>query len=152
MSTRRRYPTYTEEQPIGTNGRRACIECKGDIDPASRRSTFCSAKCANDFYLKSRPGHARLRVFERDRGVCSKCHIDVFASTGRRPRARGTGDLWQADHIKAVVEGGGECGLDNYRTLCTACHKSETADLAARRARARKVKKQPTVDLQEGTI
>jgi hypothetical protein len=30
-----------------------------------------------------------------------------------------------------VVQGwdGGECGLDNYRTLCILCHKKETAKL-----------------------
>lgn len=41
---------------------------------------------------------------------------------------------WDADHIVPVVEGGGECGLDNYRTLCHPCHKKATAELAKRRA------------------
>lgn len=41
---------------------------------------------------------------------------------------------WDADHVVPVVEGGGECGLDNYRTLCHPCHKDATAELAARRA------------------
>eukprot|EP00976_Prorocentrum_cordatum_P075602 1181956-Prorocentrum_minimum.AAC.10 len=27
------------------------------------------------------------------------------------------GDFWQADHIVPVAEGGGECDLNNYRTL-----------------------------------
>jgi 5-methylcytosine-specific restriction endonuclease McrA len=44
---------------------------------------------------------------------------------------------WDADHIVPVVEGGGLCGLDNYRTLCHPCHKKVTADLAARLARKR---------------
>jgi len=44
---------------------------------------------------------------------------------------------WDADHIQPVVEGGGGCGLDNYRTLCVPCHKAETAELARRRAKAR---------------
>ena len=39
------------------------------------------------------------------------------------------GDFWQADHIHAVAEGGGQCGLSNFRTLCTACHLRETAKL-----------------------
>lgn len=42
--------------------------------------------------------------------------------------------LWEADHIVPVIEGGGCCGLDNYRTLCLACHKRETAHLAKRRS------------------
>lgn len=45
---------------------------------------------------------------------------------------------WEADHIVPVCEGGGFCGLDNYRTLCVFCHRRETAALAARRAQARR--------------
>lgn len=37
------------------------------------------------------------------------------------------GCFWQADHIVAVSEGGGECGMDNYRTLCDTCHAKVTA-------------------------
>lgn len=51
-----------------------------------------------------------------------------------------TTSLWDADHIVPVVEGGGECDLDNLRTLCVWCHKQVTADLAARRARERSIK------------
>lgn len=40
---------------------------------------------------------------------------------------------WDADHIVPVVEGGGQCGLDGYRTLCIGCHQRQTAELAARR-------------------
>ncbi len=46
--------------------------------------------------------------------------------------------LWEMDHTIPVVEGGGSCGLENLRTLCWACHRKETAALAARRAAARK--------------
>jgi 5-methylcytosine-specific restriction endonuclease McrA len=52
---------------------------------------------------------------------------------------------WDCDHIVPVVEGGGGCGLDNLRTLCIPCHKSETAKLAARRASDRKG--QPDLDM-----
>lgn len=40
--------------------------------------------------------------------------------------------VWDADHIIPVAEGGGECGLDNYRTLCLRCHKAETRRLQRR--------------------
>lgn len=46
--------------------------------------------------------------------------------------------LWEMDHIQPVVEGGGDCGLENLRTLCWDCHRIETAALAARRAKARR--------------
>ena len=51
------------------------------------------------------------------------------AAVARAPRA---GDLWQADHIVPVAEGGGECGLENFRTLCDGCHRRATKDLRAR--------------------
>lgn len=54
----------------------------------------------------------RRFVFERDHGVCAHC---------------GASDVpWQADHIIAVVNGGGGCGLDGYQTLCVPCHKKKT--------------------------
>jgi len=41
-------------------------------------------------------------------------------------------NLWDADHVVPVVEGGGECGLDNLRTLCLRCHLEATRELRAR--------------------
>lgn len=46
--------------------------------------------------------------------------------------------LWEAHHATAVVEGGGECGLDGLVTLCVPCHRRETAALATRRAQGRR--------------
>ena len=62
-----------------------------------------------------------------------------FAPPGNWTAGRRTG--WDADHIVAVVEGGGLCGLDAMQTLCHPCHKEKTKDLAARRAAARKKEK-----------
>ncbi|HKX31058.1 MAG TPA: HNH endonuclease [Blastocatellia bacterium] len=39
---------------------------------------------------------------------------------------------WAADHIVPVVEGGGECGLENLRTLCLGCHAVATRQLRER--------------------
>ncbi len=136
MTTERWHRTYSTKQQMGSNGRLACLECTDDItDP--RRKTFCSAVCAETFYVKSGRG-VRLAVFKRDNGFCAKCGKDCFEGSNLKNfrRARGSGHLWQADHIVPVVEGGGVCGLENYRTLCTACHKIETALLAGRRAKA----------------
>ena len=41
-------------------------------------------------------------------------------------------DFWQADHFVPVAEGGGNCGLENFRTLCSPCHLNETERLRAR--------------------
>mmetsp|Transcript_14620 Transcript_14620/g.31495 ORF Transcript_14620/g.31495 Transcript_14620/m.31495 type:complete len:1097 (+) Transcript_14620:143-3433(+) len=103
----------------------------------------------------------RAQVFALERGVCQCCGIDANALWRRisalQPAERlnalcnanwklpqssvalerllqkpKEGDFWQADHILAVAEGGGSCGLDNLRTLCTPCHKIETEKLRAR--------------------
>lgn len=37
------------------------------------------------------------------------------------------GNAWHADHIVPVYKGGGECRLENMRTLCVACHYEVTA-------------------------
>jgi len=42
--------------------------------------------------------------------------------------------LWEMNHIVAVSDGGGLCGLDNLETLCIRCHKQETAKQARERA------------------
>ena len=56
---------------------------------------------------------------------------------GGRPCVR-EGSFWQADHMVAVHDGGGCCGLSNLRTLCTPCHATVTRRQAARRARTRR--------------
>jgi bifunctional non-homologous end joining protein LigD len=41
--------------------------------------------------------------------------------------------------LTAVVEGGGQCGLVNYRTLCFVCHKNVSAKQAKTRAEQRRL-------------
>lgn len=59
---------------------------------------------------------------------------------------------WEADHIVPVVEGGGCCGLENYRTLCCPCHRLETSKLAARRAAARRAAKLAAAETAAPTL
>lgn len=54
------------------------------------------------------------------------------------------GTLWNVDHVRPVVEGGGACGLANLRTLCVPCHRVETRVLAGRRASARRKNRRRT--------
>lgn len=132
--------------PRGPNGFPLCRWCGKET--SSARRTFCGGDratfgyrdgriireghgCVHEHCLRSNAGYARKLVRARDGGVCALCGVD----------ARATG--WQADHIKPVVEGGGSCGLENLRTLCTACHHVETKALAVRRAAARKGKVEP---------
>ena len=36
------------------------------------------------------------------------------------------GNLWHADHINPVFNGGGEATIENIQTLCVACHRRKT--------------------------
>ena len=36
------------------------------------------------------------------------------------------GDFWEADHVVAVAEGGGESDLQNFQTLCVPCHAKKS--------------------------
>lgn len=138
-TTRRQHPggwVNPAKLARGPNGRALCRRCTIEV-PMNRR-TFCSYACVHEWKLRTNGTYLRQCVFDRDRGVCATCSQDALAGlTGLRVRSRGTGHLWQADHIVPVIEGGGECGLDNLRTLCTVCHKRVTAELAAKLAAKR---------------
>jgi 5-methylcytosine-specific restriction endonuclease McrA len=134
--------------PKGPNGRNLCRWC--NLEVPRGRITFCSAWCVNEWKLRTDPGYLRDRVFERDAGICARCGVDCVAellklkfSRGRkRPAAWSQwglkpgqrSSLWDADHIVPVVEGGGECDLENLRTLCIRCHRDVTAELRQRRS------------------
>jgi 5-methylcytosine-specific restriction protein A len=132
--------------PKGTNGRVLCRWC--GLEVPTRRFTFCSDWCVHEWRLRCDPGYLRAKVLQRDRGVCAICQIDTCAAYGELRRSRGTHrlrllakwrlkrltrkTLWDADHILPVVEGGGECDLQNLRTLCLLCHRQQTLELRRR--------------------
>lgn len=146
MSMRRRMEggcANRESLDKGANGRNLCRWC--DLEVPGGRITFCSEWCVNEWKLRSDPGYLRQRVLERDRGVCALCSLDtlkawrricriplprrteVLREWGIRPGVRKS--LWDADHIVPVSRGGGECDLDNLRTLCLKCHRLVTGEL-----------------------
>jgi 5-methylcytosine-specific restriction protein A len=134
--------------PKGPNGLPLCRWCELEII-AKRRRTFCSNYCVHQWRLRTDPGYLRDQVFARDRGICAICRTDTVAVYAALKRSRGTAraaglslygmksiasrrSLWDADHILSVAEGGGQCDLDNIRTLCLLCHRQATADLRKR--------------------
>jgi len=141
----------------GPNGRGLCRWCALEVPP--RRFTFCSAYCVHEWKLRSQPAYLREQVFLRDKGICAHCRIDTMSELRRLRRSRGANrrqllahwgllrrkrrSLWDADHIIPVVEGGGECDLDNIRTRCLRCHKQATQSLRDRIRRARAQKSTP---------
>lgn len=132
--------------PRGPNGRGLCRWCSLEVPRG--RFTFCSEYCVHEWKLRSQPGYLREQVFLRDCGLCALCGIDTIAaarvlaySRGKKRaaliahwglRRRSRKSLWDADHIVPVVEGGGECDLENIRTLCLRCHREATRLLRKR--------------------
>jgi 5-methylcytosine-specific restriction endonuclease McrA len=110
-----------------------CRWCRTPVRPPRR--TFCGDACVHEWRVRSSPSYVRKQVMKRDRGVCALCGFDVRqaernwrrqkpASPDRAARRawRAQRPRWEADHIVPVADGGGECGLDNYRLLCRTCH------------------------------
>lgn len=134
--------------PKGPNGLPLCRWCQLEV-LNRRRRTFCSDYCVDQWRLRTDPGYLRERVFLRDHGICAVCKTDTNAVYSALKRARGAArvaglrlygmktitsrrTLWDADHILPVAEGGGQCDLDNIRTLCVLCHREATAQLRQR--------------------
>jgi 5-methylcytosine-specific restriction protein A len=150
------------------DGNPLCRWCGRPVKPPRR--TFCSAECVHEYRVRRDPGYVRQQLQKRDKGVCAICGVDtaeaaraiqdlLTESKRTNPAAyydhrcawavwryeqgiANRSTLWEADHIVPVVEGGGACGLENYRTLCIWCHKRETAKLARRLAKARRTQQE----------
>jgi 5-methylcytosine-specific restriction enzyme A len=146
----RRYMTGKDYQHVNPGHCRWCLK------PVSgRRRSWCSDACQSEFLIRFSGAVVTNRVFDRDRGICELCGIDtkeleavyLFASRGLRTSWSLRGEWgpwysanswWEADHIVPVSEGGGCCGLENYRTLCMRCHKVESAKLKRRMAQKKR--------------
>lgn len=137
--------------PVNADGYRSCRYCSASIRPPRR--TFCSANCVHEYRLRSSCTYLRAKVYERDRGVCAICELDT-KELAKQLLSLNIGDpardlllkqnnihasriikinkLWDADHIVRVKDGGGQCGLENIRTLCIRCHKIITASSSKR--------------------
>jgi 5-methylcytosine-specific restriction protein A len=125
--------------------------------PMNRNAKYCGQACSMEANVRASASLVKWLIVQRDHGVCAACGMDTEAIRreailcvkkrdwrneehrlqwgpyfGRESR------LWEADHIVPVAEGGGVCGLENYRTLCLRCHRLETALLVGRLADRRK--------------
>lgn len=133
--------------PRGPNGRGLCRWCSLEVPRG--RYTFCSEFCVHEWKLRTQPAYLRQKVFERDHGICAGCGVDTVVAAHKLRTARGANrasllahwglgrrsrkSLWDADHILPVIEGGGECDLENIRTYCLRCHRQATILLRRRR-------------------
>jgi 5-methylcytosine-specific restriction endonuclease McrA len=126
--------------------------------PTQFRDLFCSSKCMVDYSSISSGTGLRRAVRQRDRGVCDKCGRDMAALVERLKSLTSEADriellvhddtrwivrakqknrlvqdpreglAWEADHVVAVADGGGQCTADNMRTLCVPCHLEVTRE------------------------
>jgi len=138
-STRRSRPS-AHRTPIvrAESGRALCRFCGDETRPP--RQTFCSDACVDEWKIRTSPAFARRKVLERDNAICALCGVDTRPDTlpngkafySERQRLRAA--VWHCDHIVPVIEGGGECGLENLRTLCIPCHRVQTGLLRTRLA------------------
>jgi 5-methylcytosine-specific restriction protein A len=74
------------------------------------------------------PKRVRLRVFERHGGIC---HI-----SGRKIMA---GELWECDHVKALINGG-ENRETNLRPALKDKHKAKTAEDVGEKSKTNRVR------------
>lgn len=155
MSINRARKDKGRSDPIkGSNGKPICRYCKTEV--RAPRRTFCSDVCVHEWKIRTQPVYVRKCLLKRDDGICSRCGIDAIVlelelkiakrkdpvawMTWHRENGVSTTrrSMWDGHHINAVVEGGGECGLDGFQTLCILCHLVETKQLMSRIARRRK--------------
>ena len=166
-TTRRRRGGWVDPStlPRGPNGRALCRWCQTEVAPPRR--SFCSDACVHEHRLRTNNRYMRCAVYKRDRAVCATCGVDTAATArayweaaatgdldagarvlaaagigalGRRRimrRGRLGGNLFDVDHIVAVHDGGGECGMDNLQTLCIPCHRKRTKQQRATWGRRR---------------
>ncbi|KAL0384868.1 UNVERIFIED_CONTAM: hypothetical protein Sradi_2881100 [Sesamum radiatum] len=133
---------------------------------------FCSLDCFEEYRSRTSNRFLREGLFQVERGICTNCQLDCHQLVNHlRPLSvemrrayimkvapiiakrdklleklvhdPAEGNAWHADHIIPVYKGGGECKLENMRTLCVACHADvTTAQNAERRIARNKAKKQ----------
>lgn len=130
--------------------------------PVYFEDLFCNLICCEEYRLRTSSRSLRQELFEIEHGVCTICQLDCHQlvrtikplSLERRreyieevaPNVASQkklldklandpseGNAWHADHIVPVYRGGGECKLENMRTLCVACHSNVTAAQRAER-------------------
>ena len=135
------------------------LEKNSASDKGKYNHVYCSFDCAEKQRLRCSSTAIRSQLFALERGVCQMCGLDAHVLFKRisalQPCERlnallnkgfvlpkssvalqkllnnpKENDFWQADHRIAVAMGGGLCGMENFQTLCTPCHKKDTQNLA----------------------
>ncbi|CAH8388090.1 unnamed protein product [Eruca vesicaria subsp. sativa] len=148
-------------------------------EPEYFEDLFCDLECYEDYRTRTSSRYIRQELFQIEHGICANCKLDchqlvryikplplekrreyinkvapvLFARKNLLETLvndPAEGNAWHADHIIPVYRGGGECRLENMRTLCVACHADVTAAQCAERKLIRsKARKQLKNTLKE---
>lgn len=110
-----------------------CKFCGKKVPKGCGRRYYCTNECSIEMNIRG--GFWQLAVHRKCDWKCVTC-----GEEWKSPKPWEKKNL-EVDHIIPVVEGGGSCGIDNLRLLCSKCHKGETKALAKRRKEQRGLKK-----------
>ncbi|GAB4860822.1 hypothetical protein Ancab_035984 [Ancistrocladus abbreviatus] len=128
---------------------------------------FCKLACYEEYRSRTSQRFLREQLFQIEHGICTNCQLDCHKLVEHiRPLLQANreeyiirvapnlakykkllnklvcdpteGNAWHADHVVPVYKGGGECRVENMRTLCVACHADVTSAQCAERRLARK--------------
>lgn len=122
--------------PTLPDGQEQCRYC---LQPSLWKN-YCTENCRQLAYFEAGYGNMRgVLLRQRDRGICALCQIDTKLPDSPPP---------EYDHITPLAEEGTN-KIENFRTLCRACHLKETALLRKRLAEARQIKKYVQLDKEK---
>nr|XP_010936358.1 DNA annealing helicase and endonuclease ZRANB3 isoform X1 [Elaeis guineensis] len=145
---------------------------------------FCNLNCFQEYRIRTSQRALREALFQIEHGVCVQCKLDchklvecikhlsiknrhkyiekVAPMLASKKKLLDKlihepieGNAWHADHMVPVYKGGGECTLENMRTLCVACHfdvtKAQRAERCLMRMRAKNKLKITMKELENGS-
>ncbi|ONK60093.1 uncharacterized protein A4U43_C08F14100 [Asparagus officinalis] len=140
---------------------------------------FCNLSCFQEYRIRTSQKALREELFHIEHGVCTQCKLDCHKLVNclkplpvakRKEYVENVapklakqknlfdkliyepveGNAWHADHIVPVYKGGGECSLENMRTLCVGCHAEVTkAQQTDRKLAKQRAKEQLKTALKE---
>lgn len=120
-------------------------KCRVCLDPLPKhRRGYCTDACRDSYYLATSTDFLRMRVFERDKGICAECGLDCdaleqrvwgFSTMVKKPRHSNIRRALLLPHAvrtqKAcvlVAQGFARLSANTPRTLWEADHIEPIAD------------------------
>ena len=133
-----RYLASKQRRNVKKRDKGVCAVCR--LDTEEFRETL------KRLYHEAHPGDSYIHqsLLEKAPACLEWLALHRMTLKDVRFNSRGMADFWQADHTVPVIEGGGGVHWNELRTLCSACHRDATKELAGRRAQQRKLNKKPT--------